>query len=270
MIRRRKMQWKEIPGFSNYIINEYGVVKHKNGKDIRTINSFNRDNSYIAADLVDDQGKQKLCYVHRLVAMSFDIPKPIGYETDSLIVNHIDGNKYNNHISNLEWITRSDNARHALLLGLRKDNVEIVVYDVLLREYTIYYSIIEVSRKLGINRSTIPALLYRHRKIPYRGRYLFSYDEGSFGQVERKKREIKVYDGVNNKTTIYSSITEASRNIGVLKDSIITELRLPIEKRKTIFGYDFYTPEETIIKKDIDYNKSREKLYKISGGNIDV
>ena len=264
------MQWKEIPGFSNYIVSEYGVVKHKNGEVVRTINSFNRDNSYLAASIVDDHGKHKLCYVHRLVAISFDVPKPGNYGEDELVVNHIDGNKYNNHISNLEWITRSDNAFHAIIIGMRKDNVEIVVYDVLLREYTIYYSIIEVSRKLNISRSLIPALLYRHRKIPYKGRYLFAYDKESFDQVERKKREVKVYDGVKDRILTYKSLSEASRSIGVVKDSMTNELNVPIEKRRTIFGYDFYSPEETIIRKNVDYVKSREKLYKISGGNIDV
>ena len=264
------MQWNEIPGFSNYIVSEYGVVKHKNGEDVRTFNSFNRDSSYLAADIVDNQGKHRLCFVHRLVAMSFDIPKPDNYGKDELVVNHIDGNKYNNHISNLEWITRSDNTFHALIIGMRKDNVEIVVYDVLLMEYTIYYSIIEVSRKLNISRSLIPALLYRHRKIPYKGRYLFAYDKESFDQVERKKREVKVYDGVNDKILTYKSLSELSRSIGVVKDSVLNELKVPIEERRTVFGYDFYSPEETIIRKNVDYVKSREKLYKISGGNIDV
>ena len=153
---------------------------------------------------------------------------------------------------------------------MRKDNVEIVVYDVLLREYTIYYSIIEVSRKLNISRSLIPALLYRHRKIPYKGRYLFAYDEESFDQVERKKREVKVYDGVNDKILTYKSLSELSRSIGVVKDSVLNELKVPIEERRTVFGYDFYSPEETITRKNVDYVKSREKLYKISGGNVDV
>lgn len=55
------MQWKEIPGFFNCIVSEYGVFKHKNGEDVRTFNSFNRDSSYLAADIVDDQGKHRLC-----------------------------------------------------------------------------------------------------------------------------------------------------------------------------------------------------------------
>lgn len=53
--------------------------------------------------------KGKVCSpkVHRLVAIAF-IPNPNGWEE----VNHIDGDKYNNHVSNLEWCTRLQNMHH--------------------------------------------------------------------------------------------------------------------------------------------------------------
>ncbi len=51
--------------------------------------------------------------VHRLVADSF-IPNPSGLPQ----VNHIDGNKLNNRIDNLEWITAADNIRHSFRIGL--------------------------------------------------------------------------------------------------------------------------------------------------------
>lgn len=52
-------------------------------------------------------------YVHRLVAEAFLPPDETRYE-----VNHIDGNKSNNHVSNLEWATHSENHRHAAVHGL--------------------------------------------------------------------------------------------------------------------------------------------------------
>ena len=58
-------------------------------------------------------GKSERIYVHRLVAEHF-IPKVEGKE----IVNHIDGNKANNHYRNLEWVTHSENHMHAFLTGL--------------------------------------------------------------------------------------------------------------------------------------------------------
>lgn len=60
-------------------------------------------------------GKYHTYTVHRLVALTF-IPNPENKEC----VNHIDGNKLNNCIDNLEWCTRSENDLHAFRLGLRK------------------------------------------------------------------------------------------------------------------------------------------------------
>ena len=59
------------------------------------------------------EGKKHQAVVHRLVAEHF-LPNPGNYP----IVNHIDGNKHNNHVSNLEWVTPVENAQHALMTGL--------------------------------------------------------------------------------------------------------------------------------------------------------
>lgn len=60
-------------------------------------------------------GKSKSYFVHRLVAKCF-VENPYCLP----VVNHKDGNKHNNHYSNLEWVTSSENNKHAFALKLRK------------------------------------------------------------------------------------------------------------------------------------------------------
>lgn len=78
-------------------------------------------NGYAAICVMFQKPKRhtKTEYVHRLLAETF-IPNPDNKKT----VNHIDGNKLNNSLENLEWNTQSENNIHALRHNLRKPNIE--------------------------------------------------------------------------------------------------------------------------------------------------
>ena len=76
----------------------------------------NRSNHYLYVNLYKD-GKATKYFVHRLVAEAF-IPNLKRLPE----VNHIDGNKQNNSVDNLEWCTRSQNTSHAFKTGLRNYN----------------------------------------------------------------------------------------------------------------------------------------------------
>ena len=69
---------------------------------------------YIAVN-VKERGHKRTLYVHRLVAEAF-----LGAPSDGNEVNHIDGNKGNNAVENLEWTTHSANLQHAFRTGLNK------------------------------------------------------------------------------------------------------------------------------------------------------
>ena len=106
-------KWKEIAGTDGrYEISTQGRIKSNiTGRILKTyVNSA----GYILATFPVD-GVKKRRQVHRLVADAF-IPNPDGKP----FINHIDANRTNNHIENLEWCTGSENARHSFKLGISK------------------------------------------------------------------------------------------------------------------------------------------------------
>lgn len=99
--------WKDVVGFSNYEVSDQGRVRNKTTKQIR---SFSYNHGYPQVDLYPGQ---KTRTIHRLVADAF-----LG-EHPGMQVNHIDGDKNNNCLSNLEWCTSSENNKHAYDANLR-------------------------------------------------------------------------------------------------------------------------------------------------------
>lgn len=109
--------WKQIDGYSNYHISNNGIVKTTNFNHTgthRLIKVFINIYGYPAVNLME-RGERKRWLVHRLVAEAF-IPNDTNKET----VNHKDGNKRNNHISNLEWMSVEDNLKHGHASGFVK------------------------------------------------------------------------------------------------------------------------------------------------------
>lgn len=104
-----------IYGFDNiYCVNPYGDVvspshvdKHGHFRKAKLLRHKRRGKGYECVGLMKN-GKQVNVSVHRLVASSF-IPNPFNLPQ----VNHIDGCKENNHVSNLEWVSASENILHA-------------------------------------------------------------------------------------------------------------------------------------------------------------
>ena len=100
--------WKSFK-LTDYDVSNLGNVLNRKTK--RLLKPFLNDR-YLVVDLFDNTVRQRVA-VHRMVAIAF-IENPENKE----FVNHIDGNKVNNRVDNLEWVTASENATHAVATGL--------------------------------------------------------------------------------------------------------------------------------------------------------
>lgn len=123
---------KAIKGFPNYEIDEVGniyslartIVSGKNHKCIRVVKERilkpSIDRYGYKKIVLTKNGKSYYFTVHRLVAINF-ISDP---EAERNTVNHKDGNKLNNHVDNLEWMSHKENLQHAWDTGLKKPSVQ--------------------------------------------------------------------------------------------------------------------------------------------------
>ena len=102
-------RWHKIKGFESYEVSNTGKIR-RNGHE-KAVTDYN---GYYHVDLYRN-GKRITKRINRLVAETF-IPNPLNLPE----VNHKDGNKHNNSVNNLEWVTKSENMKHAFRSGLAK------------------------------------------------------------------------------------------------------------------------------------------------------
>lgn len=110
--------WKDIPGYAGqYRVSNHGnVFSSKSNKFLKPTIS---NTGYAHVQLYDEH-RYAVVNVHRLVADAF-LPN----QNRLPEINHIDGDKLNNHVDNLEWVSRSDNQKHAIKSGLRTPSPKI-------------------------------------------------------------------------------------------------------------------------------------------------
>ena len=164
--------WKEIPGEitfykKNYWISNKGRFKNNRSKIMELKN--HRNYVQISFRNKDQKATHQL---HRLVAQLF----VTNYENKPF-VNHIDGNKDNNCSDNLEWVTKSENTKHAHENGLIKKNSRRVnQYDKEMNFIAQFESIKEAGIKLKLDKSSIGHVCAKDRRGYNKcGGFIFKY-----------------------------------------------------------------------------------------------
>lgn len=122
-------------------------------------------------------------HTHRLLAMTFLVcPGPF----EDYVVNHLDGNKDNNSIDNLEWVSWSDNLNHAYEIGLRTDNLRILVKDLRTDEVSEFVSLQACARHFGVNGASIHHALRWVHPRPFQKYYALTVKGAEFPGLTRE------------------------------------------------------------------------------------
>ena len=178
-----KVEWKDIEGIPGYQISSDGRVKSveriiPRGANFlpikeRILKPWKRSKDYLSVGFRTN-GQHKAYTVHRLVACTF-IPNPENKKE----INHIDGNKENNSVENLEWVTPSENAIHAFQNALRKPIAsKMVIVETVDGEVIKFNSMKDCSLYFGFCRDWVKGRI-RNKGNPfkYNGNTITKIDE---------------------------------------------------------------------------------------------
>lgn len=252
-------EWKNIKGYEWYQVSNLGRVRNANG---RILAPHDVNSGYLVINL---NKYHKSRTVHRLVAEAF-IPNPYSKEQ----VNHIDGNKHNNYVGNLEWCSPSENMKHAReVLGfvcqknfhgfpvgeLNPSNKRIVQLDLKWNLIKEWCSATEAARVLKIPQPPISKCALTLGNHKHQGRemlqsrgfkwmFLDDYKNGVKYIPKIDKRKKKIYQ-IDIKTgsvvSVYESAACAAKAVKVSKNSIEACAR---HVYKSIHGYKWIYEQE--------------------------
>jgi hypothetical protein len=212
-INKNKLFKIEIITDKKYYVSNLGRFKNSCGT---IMNNYKvNENGYIRVYIYN-----KTFALHRLVALTF-LENPENKKT----VNHKDGNKLNNSIDNLEFATVKEQQIHKFEIGLGNNFTrKIKQYDLEGKFIQEFNSIVDASKKMGVNKSNIRGVLIGYRKSA--GGFIWKYSEDIEPITEtitinkNRGRQVGQYDLNMNLINIYSSTADASRKVNIHKNNI--------------------------------------------------
>lgn len=164
-----KELWKSLNMYIGIKVSSMGRVykaANKSRKE-RVLTSFPKDkDGYCRCSVKKLDGTWTSIPVHRLVALAF-IPNP----ENKSAVNHIDGNRSNNNVNNLEWVTPKENVLHSYKYGNRKI-CKNVPRNTLLTDFQIsqidklrtLYTVKEISKLFNIEYQSLKNIIHKKKK----------------------------------------------------------------------------------------------------------
>ena len=235
--------WKDLKDYEDrYLISDSGNIISKKYKG-KYLKPYINNNGYKSVTITNGI-KYKNCRIHKLVALTF-IPNP----ENKPWINHKDGNKLNNHVSNLEWCTPKENVIHALQTGLSikhgiysgtavlTDEKVIEIHNFLKNKI---HSIEELSIIYNTSITNIRSIAkvesWKHLrlepiKLKHGGKNMYNKNQDYL---------INQYDLNNNYIKSWLGVTEIENTLGFKKQNISACLNNRIEK-----AYNFIWKKET-------------------------
>lgn len=170
-------------------------------------------NGYKTYNISIDGEKHRL-YAHRMVAETY-LPLIKGKNE----VNHKDGNKLNNNVENLEWVTSSENKKHSILNGLRDSQLQkVYCFDENKKLVCVYSSVSECARLLHINASWLIEQLNREEKTISHGFYWSRENNPNFKtretHIQPTEKRVGQYNNEGILIECYRNLTDAGRKTG--------------------------------------------------------
>ena len=237
--------WKNIiyDGLdTNYMISDDGKVKNPKGKEMKL--QIQQGYCHVTIQI---NKKGKRFRVHRLVAEAF-IPNP----ENKPYVNHIDGNRMNNNINNLEWVTPQENTLHAVSTGLMQPTreKEIIQFDLDGNKIAEYKSISEAARQTNseVSKICLCCSLQRITHNDFQWRYKNECGEKiqAVKQSPTKSKQVAQIDkNTGEILAIYPSMTMAAKAVHGTESAIYHVIKGD-KQTKTHKGFGWKLVEDIV------------------------